>query len=400
MERVVIAGGGMAALESVFALRDGGFEGEIVVLSAEQHRPYDLPPLSKDVLSGDRDETEFEADWDDLAVDLRMGSRVTGLSEGVVQTDIGCVGYDGLILATGTSPVRLPFADDASRSLCYLRTIEDALALRSRLVPNAHVVIVGAGWIGAEVATVAAARGCITTVVEARTSPLPSALPASIGQLTAAWYAEAGVQLVLGSAVRSIQSNRVELEDGRTLRADTVVIGVGVRPETAWLKRSAVELDELGYVIVDESMRTSAPGVVAVGDCASWFSRRYGRRLRTGHWDHALRSPSVAVVTLLGGSEVYDPVPYFWSDQLGRHVQYVGCWSENDDLVLRGDPDQLAWSAVWTSGDRLTALLAVDRPRDIADARKIIEVGQHIDPAMASDPAISLKDAIAVDVAG
>lgn len=208
------------------------------------------------------------------------------------------------------------------------------------------------------------------------------------------WYDEAGVDLLLGTRVQDIHRDEVELVDGRRLHADVVVVGVGVRPQTAWLAGSGIELDERGYVVVDSGMRTTVPAVVAVGDCTAWPSARYGKQMRTGHWDHALRSPAVAAASLLGGDEVYDPVPYFWSDQLGRNVQYVGHWGEGDSLVLRGDPTQDAWSVCWLAGDVLTAVLAVNRPRDIAQGRKLLAASDRIDAARVADLTVALKDTV------
>jgi NADPH-dependent 2,4-dienoyl-CoA reductase/sulfur reductase-like enzyme len=395
MERVVVVGGGIAGLEAVVALRSQGFHGSVTLVTAEPHRPYDKPPLSKEILTTEQSSTALPASWEALEVDIRFNSTATGLEEERLFTTTGEVHFDGLIIATGTTPIEIPVTAPAA-AICYLRTIDDALGLRARLLAGARVVVVGAGWIGAEVATAAASRGCMVTVVEAMQSPLATALPAEIGMLTAGWYKEAGVDLLLGTRVADITHSAVELENGQRLEADVVVIGVGVRPETAWLEGSPVERDERGYIIVDDSMRTSASAVTAVGDCISWPSRRYDKRMRTGHWDHALRSPEFAVASLLGEQRIYDPVPYFWSDQLGRNVQYVGHWSSTDEVVLRGDPHSGPWSACWTNDGKLTAVLAVDRPRDISQARKILGECHRIDADKMDDPDLPLKNLIVV----
>jgi 3-phenylpropionate/trans-cinnamate dioxygenase ferredoxin reductase component len=393
MKRVVVVGGGLAGLEAVTALRAQGFGGGLILVSAEAHHPYDKPPLSKEILTTERDTTTLEASWGDLDVDIKLDCAATGVADHLLTTASGDIEFDGLVIATGTSPVQIPVLSQQA-PVCYLRTIDDALNLRQRLAARAHVVVVGAGWIGAEVATAAAVRGCTVTVVEAMEAPLATALPVEVGMLTAGWYKEVGAELLLGTRVVDITGDDVELEHGRRLKADIVVVGVGVRPETDWLEGSSVNLDDRGFILVDEAMRTSVPGIVAAGDCTSWPSTRYAKRMRTGHWDHALRSPEVAVSSLLGGQLSYDPVPYFWSDQLGRSIQYVGHWSSADTIVFRGDPQSGPWSACWTNDGRLTALLAIDRPRDVSQGRKLIADGERIDPALLADPDVALKNVV------
>jgi 3-phenylpropionate/trans-cinnamate dioxygenase ferredoxin reductase subunit len=269
-----------------------------------------------------------------------------------------------------------------------LRTIDDALTLRARLVPGARIVIVGAGWIGAEVATAAAKAGCAVTVVEAADAPLAGALP--VGHHTIPWYAEAGVELRLGAMVGTVDPGGLTLVTGEKIAADVVVSGVGVRPAVEWLNGSAVALDN--GVLVDEYLRTTLPNVVAVGDCANWWSRRFGRRMRIEHWDNALHAPDTAAAALLGEAAIYDPVPYFWSEQFGRMVQYAG--HHADSYVLqRGDPRGEKWAACWlTSTNRLSAILTVDRPRDLLQGRRLIESGQRVDPVRLADPGVTLRD--------
>ena len=402
MRRIAVAGAGLAGLQVVTALRTGGYTGSITMIGAEPHRPYDRPPLSKAVLRGDADHSTLVADWDALDVDLRLECRVTGLGadargDGTLDTDLGELPFDQLVLACGALPVTLPGTGNFEH-VRTLRTIDDALRLRAALRPDTRVVIVGAGWIGAEVATAAARAGCAVHVVEALPAPLASALPAEIGALTEPWYDKAGIELTLGTRVLGVERDTVALADGRTLDADLIVVGVGVRPATDWLAGTGIARDDGGAVLTDAQLRTTLPAVYAVGDCAAWHSRRYGQRLHVEHWDHALRAPSVVAANLLGAEQAYDPVPYFWSEQFGRMVQYAGHWPAGDRVVWRGDPQATGageggWTACWLSGDRLVAVLAVNRPKDLVQGRRVMTAETPIDPEHLIDPAVSIKDA-------
>ncbi|MEV7970112.1 FAD-dependent oxidoreductase [Sphaerisporangium sp. NPDC088356] len=389
MNHVVVVGAGLAGVRSVEALRARGYRGRVTLVGDENHRPYDRPPLSKAVLLGDLDSTVVDSDLGALDVDLRTSVSAKGLRQGALETTEGELEYDGLIIATGASPIRLR----GEGTQHVLRTIDDALALRELLVPKAHVVVVGAGWIGAEVATAARRAGCAVTVVEAAQSPLAVALGTEVGGRTVPWYAEAGIDLRLGTMVGSVDPGGLTMMDGSWIPADVVVTGVGVRPTVGWLAGSGVEIDN--GVLVDEHLRTSMEGIVAVGDCANWWSRRFGRRMRVEHWDTALNAPETAVATLLGETAVYDPVPYFWSEQFGRMLQYAG-HHDGARLVLRGDPaTDRKWAACWLTDDhRLAAILTVDRPRDLVQGRRIVEGGQRLDVDRAMDPSVPLRDCL------
>lgn len=389
MNHVVVVGAGLAGVRSVEALRAHGFGGTITLIGEEAHRPYDRPPLSKSVLLGETDSTVVDSDLDALEVDFRASVVAKGLREGVVETTEGELAYDGLVIATGSRPIRL--RGDGRQHV--LRTIDDALELRALLTAGTKVAVIGAGWIGAEVTTAARRAGCEVTVVEAADVPLSAAL-GPVGAHTVSWYGQAGADLRLGTAVASVDQGGLTLGDGSLVEADVVVTGVGVRPAVEWLAGSGVELDN--GVVTDEHLRTSLPDVVAVGDCAAWWSRRYGRRLRVEHWDTALGAPDVAVASLLGDEAVYDPVPYFWSEQFGHMVQYAGD-HDGGRLVLRGDPaTDTRWGVCWVSEEgRLTAVLAVNRPRDLVQGRRLIERGQRLDVERLADPAVALRDCTA-----
>jgi 3-phenylpropionate/trans-cinnamate dioxygenase ferredoxin reductase component len=397
-ERVVVAGGGLAGWRTVTELRARGYAGAVTLVGAESRAPYDRPPLSKKLMTGELDDTTLEADLGGLGVDARLGETATGVSldatvgpgrtSGLLRTDHGEHRFDRLVLATGAQPVALP-GPGAQR---FLRTLDDALALRAVLRPGLRLAIVGAGWIGAELATAAAARGCQVTVVEAAAAPLAGAVGAEVGALTAGWYAAAGVELRLGQSVASAEPGGLALAGGGWLAADELVTAVGVRPAVGWLDGSGIAVDR--GVLVDERLRTSAPGIWAVGDCMAFWSSRYGRRLRFEHWDVALRSPAVAAAGLLGSDDVYDPVPYFWSEQFGRMVQYAGFHGGAGRLVLRGDPSDRRWAACWLAGRQLAAVLTVDWPRDLAAGRRLIGAGAAVDAVALADPGVPLTQAV------
>jgi NADPH-dependent 2,4-dienoyl-CoA reductase/sulfur reductase-like enzyme len=419
-ERTVVAGAGLAGFRTVEELRARGYSGRITLVGAERRPPYDRPPLSKKVLTGEVDPS-LRADFTALRADFRPGETATALHESALLTSHGRHPFDCLVIATGAVPVALPGPGPQR----FLRTLDDALALRALFRMGLRLAIVGAGWIGAELATAAAAAGCLVTVVEAATAPLTAALGAQAGARTAPWYEQAGAELRTATAVESVEHGGLALTDGGWLAADEVVTAIGVRPAVGWLADSGVALDN--GVAVDPGLRTSLPGVYAAGDCAAFESGRFGRRLRVEHWDSALHAPGVLAANIVGGAEVYDPVPYFWSEQFGRMLQYAGHHDPADALIWRGDPDSAIWSACWlstaqtpaaassgaapssatepgaptssaagpsapASGTRLTAVLTVDRPRDLLQGRRLIAAAAEVDVTRLADPAIPLKD--------
>ncbi|MCT2593362.1 FAD-dependent oxidoreductase [Streptomyces sp. N2-109] len=401
-ERAVIVGAGMAGVQTAVQLREQGWAGTITLIGAESHRPYDRPPLSKAVLLGKAEGSEFDTDYDDLGIGLELGREITGLRPAAHLLDTSggeAVPYDRLVLATGAAPAPPPGATSPS-AVHLLRTLDDAARLRPVLLRRGSVVVVGAGWIGAEFATAAREAGCEVTVVEAADRPLAGALPAEVTGYMSGWYEESGVRLRTGAPVAAVTPDGVLLAGGEQLSGDAVVVGIGARPATGWLAGSGVELCPDGSVRADAELRTSVPDVYAVGDCASFPSARYGRRLLVHHWDNALQSARVAAANLVAEghagqtAKTYDPVPYFWSEQFGRFVQYAGQHSEGDQLVRRGDPSGAAWSVCWLRDGVLTALLAVGRPRDLAQGRKLVQQGTQLDPVLVADPALALKKAL------
>ncbi|WP_159766866.1 NAD(P)/FAD-dependent oxidoreductase [Streptomyces sp. HM190] len=393
--RVVVVGAGMAGVQTAVALREQGFPGEVTLIGAEPHQPYDRPPLSKAVLLGKAEHSAFDVDFEALGIELRLGREVLGVRPAARELDTaaGPVPYDVLVLATGAEPVRLPGVQGVP-GVHLLRTLDDAERLRPVLAEQRDIVVVGAGWIGAEFATAAREAGCAVTVVEAADRPLAGALPAEVAAPMTAWYADSGTTLRTHARVERVEPGTVVLDDGSRIPAGAVVVGIGARPATAWLRDSGIELGPHGDVIADDHLRTSAPDVYAVGDCASFPSGRYGERLLVHHWDNALQGPRTVAANIVGETpEPYDPVPYFWSEQFGRFVQYAGHHPAGDTLVRRGDPAGAAWTVCWLREGRLVALLAVGRPRDLAQGRRLIESGTPMDPALLADPARPLKAA-------
>jgi 3-phenylpropionate/trans-cinnamate dioxygenase ferredoxin reductase component len=374
---VLVAGAGLAATQTVGALRGAGFDGDIRVLGAEGVPPYDRPPLSKHLL--DRSTPAWLAQ--EVGVDLatqadhvHLASPATGVTvepDGVrVRTEHDEHRADVLVIATGAHAT-LPAWPGAR----VLHTAADAEQLRAAIRPGDRLVVVGAGWIGAEVAGVAARAGVDVEVVEAGPAPLATALGARVGALTVPWYDEHGVRLRTGVTVASVRPDAVTLADGTTLRADVVLAAVGARPSTAWLG-DALPREPGGALRVDEGFAVlGAPRHVrAVGDVTLRRSARHGW-VPGGHWDGALRDPATLVDDLLvpGSGALPDRAPYVFSTQLGRDLTLFGQPGRDDEVVLRGAPTAGGWAALWyrPGTGTVTGVLTVDRPRDVGAARRL-----------------------------
>ena len=402
---MLVVGAGLAAAQTVAELREAGFDGRVRVLGAEGLPPYDRPPLSKHLLDRPAPawlKDEVGIDVTALADEVRLGLPARGLLPGgprpAVLTDAGWTSADDVVVATGAHAVRVAGWDAA----CTLHTAADAQRLRDALRPGARLVVVGAGWVGAEVAGVAAAAGHEVTVLEAGPAPLAGALGERVGGLTSRWYDEAGVHLVTQARVVAVHPDRVDLAGGRSVRADVVLAAVGARPTTAWLGRAlpvgqdgSLRVDE-AFRVLDRSAQQAVPHVWAVGDVARRASRRHGT-VPGGHWDGALRGPRVLVGHLVGRPvppPADDPAPYVFSTQLGHDLALFGVPGSRDEVLLRGDPHAgTGWSAVWLAGERATAVLVVDRPREVAAARRLFAGEQLplVDRAAAADPQTPLR---------
>ncbi|MER6415276.1 NAD(P)/FAD-dependent oxidoreductase [Streptomyces humidus] len=380
MRTVAVVGASLAGLSAARSLRKQGFDGRLVVIGDELHRPYDRPPLSKEFLAGALGEAELalEAEGEDLAAQWLLGARATGLdhvARAVRLADGREVRADGFVIATGAVARTLPGSAGLA-GVHTLRTLDDARALRDELARGGRLVVIGGGFIGAEVASTAYALGLDVTVVEAAPTPLAGPLGAAMGAVVSGLHADHGVRLLCGVGVKGLSGeSRVDavlLEDGRSLPADLVVVGVGAHPCVGWLEGSGIALDN--GVKCGADGRTSLAGVVAVGDCANWYDPRAGHHRRVEHWTGARERPEAAVATLLAGGAVEPGVPrppYFWSDQYGVRIQFAGHAAEADSVTVEaGTADDRDVLAVYRRDGRPVAVLGMNQPRLFMRARK------------------------------
>ncbi|QLL06231.1 NAD(P)/FAD-dependent oxidoreductase [Mycobacterium vicinigordonae] len=358
MRNITVVGASLAGLSTCRALRAMGYDGRVTLIGDEPHRPYDRPPLSKEYLLGaaSPEKIELLTDQDDaLELDWRLGSSATRLEVDdlkVVLSNGEKISSDAVILATGARARILP-ATGHLAGVHTLRTLEDSNALRETLLRGGHLVVIGAGFIGAEVASSARMLGNDVTVVEAMPAPLSATLGADIGHICASLHADHGVRLIAGVGVdRVVGRDTVEavhLADGRKLRADAVVVGIGAQPNTDWLSGSVIHLDN--GIRTDSACRTNVSRVVAVGDCASSYNAHARRYLRVEHWTNALEQPKTAVAALLRADfspRPYTRLPYFWSDQYGARLQFAGYRREGDNVrVVEGSPQDRSFLAVY-----------------------------------------------------
>jgi 3-phenylpropionate/trans-cinnamate dioxygenase ferredoxin reductase subunit len=379
-----IVGAGLAGARAAETLRAEGFDGRVVLFGAEAHLPYERPALSKGYLQGTA-EVPFvhPAEWYvQQDVDLRLGTRVTALDPAaheVETADGDRLRYTKLLLATGSSVRRL--ADAAT-----LRTLDDSDRLRAALRPGARVVIVGAGWIGLEVAAAARVAGAEVTVLEQAPAPLLAALGPEMAAVFARLHVEHGVDLRCGVTVRAVKSDAVLLDD-ETVPADLVVAGIGVTPDVDLARAAGLAVDN--GVVVDEHLRSSAPDVWAAGDVANAYHPFAGRHVRVEHWANALHQPVVAAQAMLGKDAVYDRLPYFFTDQYDLGMEYTGFGG--GEVVVRGDEREFV--AFWLRDGRLTAAMNVNVWTGVPEiARRLIRSGTRLDPAALADPAVPLED--------
>jgi NADPH-dependent 2,4-dienoyl-CoA reductase/sulfur reductase-like enzyme len=379
---VLIVGGGLAAQRCAEALRRRGYEGLVRIVCAEPEPPYDRPPLSKELLAGTADEESlaYRPAWwyEEKEVELLLGARAERLDPRArtVTLDSGAeLPYEQLLIATGGSARRLPFLE-GYENVHYLRTLADARKLREELRPGARLAIVGAGFIGQEVAATARRLGVEVTMLEALETPLAPILGEEIGGWFAGLHLDEGVRVMTGAMLDGARGNgRVEeliLVDGRRVACEAVVVGVGTAPATDWLGGSG--LDEAG-VHADASGRTKLPGVFAAGDASVPFDPRFGSHARTEHWDAAAWQGAAAARSMLGEYPGTPPLPSFWSDQYGLRIQYVGHAHHADAVVVEGDPDARDFEALFTRSGVPIAGLTVGRPRAIPALKRRIEEG-------------------------
>jgi 3-phenylpropionate/trans-cinnamate dioxygenase ferredoxin reductase subunit len=398
----VIVGGGLAGAKAAEALRGDGFEGRIVLFGAEHHLPYERPPLSKDYLAGKKaldDFTVDAADWyREHDVDLRLGTEVTTLDRaahtvGFAEGDHEH--YDKLLLATGSSSRRPPIPGADADGVHYLRTVDDASALLESLTDGAALAIVGAGWIGLEVAASARERGVDVTVVETAELPLLGALGREAAEVFARLHRDHGVDLRLKTSVESIttdggRATGLTLGDGSTVSADAVLVAVGARPNIDLAEKAGLQTAD-GGVLVDASLKTSDDDVYAVGDIAAAEHPLFGTRIRTEHWANALKQPVVAAAGMLGNPGEYDELPYFFTDQYDLGMEYVGHAPDYDAVVFRGDVDNREFTVFWLDGEsRVLAGMNVNVWEGLDDIKALIRSRKPVAADQLADPGTPL----------
>jgi 3-phenylpropionate/trans-cinnamate dioxygenase ferredoxin reductase subunit len=395
LETVVVVGASLAGIRSAEALRRLGFDGRLVLVGEEPHRPYDRPPLSKEVLRGERDPAQLALckpdAFDALGLDLRLGTRATSLDLAGrrVTLDGGeQLAYDGLVIATGTRARPLPGAP-ALAGVHLLRTLDDALALRDAFARRPRVAVIGAGFIGAEVASSARALGLEVTLIETLAHPMARVLNRDVGMVCAGAHRDAGVDVRLGVGVEALEGSarveRVRLADGTRVDADVVVVGIGAVPETGWLEGSGLALKD--GVLCDATCAASAPGVVAAGDVARWHHPGYGEAVRIEHWTHAVEQAEAAAARLLGGPEAcapFAPVPFVWSDQYDLKIQSAGRIRPDDEMfVCHGSLAERRFVALFGREGRLVGALAINRVRQLMGYRRMLREGASFEDAVA-----------------
>jgi 3-phenylpropionate/trans-cinnamate dioxygenase ferredoxin reductase subunit len=401
----VLVGGGLAAAKAIEGIRESDRDGAVVLVAEEDRLPYERPPLSKSVLKGEEPmDTAFTHDRDwytEQAVALRLGSPATQLDaekHELTLADGAVLAYERLLLATGSSPRALKVPGAELDGVLYLREMQESEALKERLTDGARIVIVGAGWIGLEVAAAAREAGCAVTVVEPQAAPLLGVMGEQVG----AWFADLhrshGVEFRLGEGVERIDGNTsvsgVVTKSGDTIPADAVVVGVGITPNTGLADAAGIATDN--GIVTDPALRTSAEGVWAAGDVANWRSTALGTNLRVEHWANALDGGLAAGRSMAGQDVTYDPIPFFFSDQYDIGLEYAGYVPRDSDaeVVLRGDPSSNEFMAFWVvpdaQGVRVLAGMHVNVWDTIDDVQRLVRDRTVVDRDRLADPGVPL----------
>lgn len=391
LRSLVVVGGSLAGLRAVEAAREVGYEGRITIVGRERHLPYDRPPLSKKYLDEDAPEDLplhlSAAALDELGAELVLGEPASALDADGRRVAVGdeWIGYDALVIATGAVARTLP-GTQGTRGVHTLRKVEDATAVREALDRGARTVVIGAGFIGSEIATAARKRGLSVTLLEAMRVPLAHAIGAEMGEAVSRLHERNGARLHCGVAVSGVSGERqvegVVLTDGTELEADLVVVGIGAVPATDWLRSSP--LDVADGVACDDTLNTGVPGVYAAGDVAKWNSKLFGRALRIEHWTVAEEQGRLAARNALAPelAQPYDAVPYFWSDCYGNRIQFAGVAEADEVAVVEGDADSTRFTALYRSGDRLGGVLTMNRPGQCARFQALLASGADWETAL------------------
>lgn len=394
----VIVGASVAGGRAAEALRDEGFDGRIVLIGAEPDRPYERPPLSKEYLRGEMPQERVflrpRGYYDEQRIELRLGTavRAVDMRAKFIELEGGeRIDYDKLLIATGAGLRRLNVPGGDLPGVFYLRTMPDSTALSAALTNKPRVFVVGAGFIGCEVAASARTLGCEVTMIDVRLPIAP--LGDELGRLYQQFHRERGVDVRTGVGIGEFRgAGRVEeavTDKGDAIACDLAIVGIGVAPNVDWLAGSPVAVDN--GVVADEFCRTNVPDVFAAGDVANWWHPSWGERLRIEHFDNAQHHGVAAAKSMLGRGEPYDPVPFFWTDQYDLNLQYVGFARRWDKVVMRGDPASRSFSAFYLVGDRLRACAAVNRYKDMSAARRLIRAAGAVSERDLADESVDLK---------
>ena len=396
----VIVGAGIAGNAAAETLRKQGFEGEVHLVGSEPHRPYDRPPLSKEFLSGSKEQDKLffkpEDFYAEHSIQLHLGTEATALdpiSKTLTLADGASLRFDKLLLATGSRVRTLPIPGSELEGIHYLRTIDDSQAIAQSMNSASRVVIVGAGFIGSEVAAVCKTAGLEVTVLEIQPQPMAHILGEEMGAIYANLHTSRGIDLRLQEGISGIRgSSRAEqviTDQGNAIDCDFVVIGVGIAPDTALAESAGLEADR--GILIDENCQTSHPDIYAAGDVANWFHPDLGHRLRVEHWDNALNQGAAAAKSMLGAAEPYSPTLYFWSDQYDLNIQYLGHATEWDEIAVRGNPDEEKFTTFYLKDGSVHGALVVNNFRDIRPTRTLIGQKTPITAASLSDESTNLK---------
>jgi 3-phenylpropionate/trans-cinnamate dioxygenase ferredoxin reductase component len=393
----VIVGASLAGAKAAETLREEGFDGRVVLIGAEAERPYERPPLSKDYLRGEAEAKPYvhpEAFYAENEIELRTSTTVTGLDPGASTVAVGeaeRVSYDRLLLTTGAEPRRLSVPGSELEGIHYLRELADSDALSDRLAGGARVVVIGAGWIGAEVAASARQRGCEVTIVATGAVPLERVLGSEVGAIYRDVHADHGVRFLGNTRPEAFEGagrvERVHTSSGEAIEADLVVVGVGVTPRVELAESAGIEVEN--GILVDEHLRTTAPDVLAAGDVANAHHPLFGRRVRVEHWANALEQGPAAARSMLDREVPYEQVPYFFSDQYDLGMEYGGYATSWDEVVFRGDVEGREFIAFWLAGGRVVAGMNVnvwdvnERIRELVRSRRPVEAERLADPEVA-----------------
>jgi 3-phenylpropionate/trans-cinnamate dioxygenase ferredoxin reductase subunit len=400
----VIAGAGLAGAKAAETLREEGFTGPLLLIGDEAERPYERPPLSKDYLLGKAErETIYvhpRSWYAENGVDLRLGRRVTGIdpaAHDVTLDDGSRVGYAKLLVATGSSPRRLPLAGADAGGVLYLRRVGDSDQIRLAFQTASRVVVIGAGWIGLETAAAARAAGAEVTILEAAELPLLRVLGREVAQVFAGLHRDHGVDLRFGVRVAEItesggRAHGVRLADGSRIAADVIIVGVGITPNSQLAEAAGLEIGN--GIVVDARLCSSDPDIFAAGDVANAYHPVFGKHIRVEHWANALHQPQAAARAMLGQDAVYDQVPYFYTDQYDLGMEYAGYVEPSGygQVVFRGDVGRREFIAFWLARGRVLAGMNVNI-WDVSDTiQAIVRGGRTVDPSRLADPDVPLGE--------